>query len=249
MSSIYTYNHATHGAMVYRSAIHGEAPGNDIGGQIITVFTPYYTSNGGQNRRGDWSPESTLFISFFGINDILNSYEDQNSETMDNIFRSYSRSFGRLYILGARNFLLLNVPPLDIAPRFNRDAVKARLIAGSIADFNARLSNLAVGLQNLLPDVSVFQYDVHGAFLRIQADQEGMMAGIGHEPLTNLRRFCPAYQRESVAANIGHRVWDESRSFQPSCGARVDQYFWLDGLHPTWPIHKVMAKEIATLLS
>lgn len=217
--------------------------------QISNVFTPYYTSNGGQNRRGDWSPESTLFISFFGINDILNSYKDQNSETMNNNFRSYSNNFRRLYDLGARNFLLLNVPPLNIAPRFNRDFVKAALIAGSIADFNTRLSDLAVWLQNVHPDVRVFQYDVHGAFLRIQANPGNTMAAIGHSPLTNLRRFCPTYQQESVRANIEQRVRDESRSFQQNCGARVDQYFWLDGLHPTWPIHKFMAMEIANYLS
>ncbi|KAL9039931.1 MAG: hypothetical protein Q9214_004679 [Letrouitia sp. 1 TL-2023] len=248
-SSIYTYNHAAHGAEVDRTAVSGEAGGNDMVHQITTVFTPYYTANGGQNRRGDWSPESTLFISFFGINDILSSYEDQNSETMDHIFDSYSNNFGRLYDLGARNFLLLNVPPLDIAPRFNQDAAKAGLIAGSIADFNTRLSGLADSLNNAYPDVSVFQYDVHGAFLRIQADASGTMAGIGHPPLTNLRRWCPAYQQESMRANIEQRVWDESRSFQQSCGARVDQYFWLDGLHPTWPIHKRMAMEIANYLT
>ncbi|KAL9608916.1 MAG: hypothetical protein Q9167_006272 [Letrouitia subvulpina] len=249
LSRIYTYNHAAHGAEVDRTAVSDEKGGNDMVSQISTVFTPYYTSKGVQNRRGDWSPESTLFISFFGINDILNSYEDQNSETMDHIFRSYSNNLESLYDLGARNFLLLNVPPLDIAPRFRQDADKAALIARSIADYNSRLSGLAGPLQNAHPDVSVFYYDVNGAFHRIQANPASTMAAIGHPPLTILGRYCQAYQDESSRANRELRVWDESKSFQQSCMVPVDQYFWLDGLHPTWPVHKVMAKEIAQYLS
>jgi phospholipase/lecithinase/hemolysin len=34
----------------------------------------------------------------------------------------------------------------------------------------------------------------------------------------------------------------------PRCYIPVNQYFWLNGLHPTYPIHDVMAEHIVKLL-
>lgn len=40
----------------------------------------------------------------------------------------------------------------------------------------------------------------------------------------------------------------ESDTFIEGCGIPVDQYFWLNALHPTGPIHEVVADQIAQLL-
>ena len=31
----------------------------------------------------------------------------------------------------------------------------------------------------------------------------------------------------------------------PECEWKVDEYFWLSGYHPTYPVHSAMAEEIA----
>lgn len=36
--------------------------------------------------------------------------------------------------------------------------------------------------------------------------------------------------------------------YDPECGIPVNQYFWLNGLHPTYPIHDVLAGQLAKLL-
>lgn len=40
----------------------------------------------------------------------------------------------------------------------------------------------------------------------------------------------------------------EIDTFTPSCGIAVDEYFWLNNLHPTYPIHDVVAKQVAEAL-
>jgi len=32
--------------------------------------------------------------------------------------------------------------------------------------------------------------------------------------------------------------------FDPTCGVPVDQYLWLNELHPTYPVHNLMASQI-----
>ena len=34
----------------------------------------------------------------------------------------------------------------------------------------------------------------------------------------------------------------------PSCEIQVNEYFWLNDLHPTYPIHNFMASQIVQLL-
>lgn len=43
------------------------------------------------------------------------------------------------------------------------------------------------------------------------------------------------------------RTFNES-AFDPDCGIPQRQYFWLDALHPTPPVHDVLAKEVAEQL-
>lgn len=34
----------------------------------------------------------------------------------------------------------------------------------------------------------------------------------------------------------------------PSCGVPANQYFWLNSLHPTYPMHDVLAQKVAEQL-
>jgi hypothetical protein len=37
--------------------------------------------------------------------------------------------------------------------------------------------------------------------------------------------------------------------YDPSCGLPVNEYFWLNSLHPTYPMQDVLAQEVALQLS
>lgn len=38
-------------------------------------------------------------------------------------------------------------------------------------------------------------------------------------------------------------------SFNSSCGVAVNEYFWLNSLHPTYPMHEVLAQGVAQQLA
>jgi hypothetical protein len=40
----------------------------------------------------------------------------------------------------------------------------------------------------------------------------------------------------------------EPTSFNATCGVPVDHYFWLNSLHPTYPMHDVLAQAVADQL-
>lgn len=37
--------------------------------------------------------------------------------------------------------------------------------------------------------------------------------------------------------------------YDPTCGIPVNEYFWLNSLHPTYPIHNVLAEKVSQLLA
>lgn len=40
----------------------------------------------------------------------------------------------------------------------------------------------------------------------------------------------------------------EPDTFYPNCSIPVNQYFWLNSLHPTYPMQQLLAKEVAAML-
>ena len=40
----------------------------------------------------------------------------------------------------------------------------------------------------------------------------------------------------------------EPDTLDESCGVPVNQYFWLNTLHPTYPVHDVVAEQVAKAL-
>ena len=69
--------------------------GNDFVHQISTNFLPTY----GSASSGNWTASSTLFIAFFGVNDVNLVMPFQNSSAyLDKIFASYSNSIEQVSV-------------------------------------------------------------------------------------------------------------------------------------------------------
>ncbi|KAL8693978.1 MAG: hypothetical protein Q9218_001276 [Villophora microphyllina] len=97
--------------------------------QVQNVFLPTYASNSGVQ----WSGSNSLFTVFFGINDVILSYAQRNSTLNFLLIKSYEDYVHQLYAAGARNFLFMNVPPIDRSPGLlARDAASQERMAGYI---------------------------------------------------------------------------------------------------------------------
>lgn len=129
----------------------------------------------------------------------------------------------QLYELGARRFLVVNVPNVSLAPAiklFGSQAVIAtNLLTGG---FNA---GLETGLQYLeaLPGMSIDRFDLHAFSSTIIADPQ-------EYGIDNVESPCLMFLTTENA------VCD-----------KPNKYFFFDGIHPTARIHKLLSEQAASI--
>ncbi|KAL9059270.1 MAG: hypothetical protein Q9162_001307 [Coniocarpon cinnabarinum] len=135
----------------------------------------------------DWKPDTSLFATWFGVNEVLDAVRQSISIPYEPIFATYASSLDRLHGIGARNFLLLNVPPLDAIQ--GPDAIFGAA-ADYINEFNARLDKMHETWVGHHPGVKMFLFDVHGLWMRLIRNPE-YFAEYGD--FQNVIGWCPGY--------------------------------------------------------
>lgn len=225
-----TYNLAYGGATVDSDIVPCYLPTvPDYRQQVNTEFMPYYVDENAANS--DWTPQNSLFITFFGINDVTNSYSAQNTTINGDILTVYSGLVGQLYNAGARNFLFMNVPPVNLSPGTVMNGASAQALeSADITNFNNQIAQVA-STYSTYPDATVFLYDTNAMFSHVLKNPTSFQQTAGY---VNTTTYCTAYANGTPAED----------SFDPSCGVPVNQYFWLNTLHPTYPMHDVVAQTI-----
>lgn len=162
-SLLLTHNFAYSGATVDKSLVDTNV---DLVNQVEAKFLPYYS---GANQT--WDPSTTLFGFWIGINDVVRSYLEVNSTGLHPvIFEKYKELLEKLYDAGARNYVLLNVPPLERMPRTTQSSAaetRIPLQKAAVADWNARLQVLIRDLKKAHKDATIFKYDTYGLFGRV----------------------------------------------------------------------------------
>lgn len=165
----------------------------------------------------------------------------------------YSKLLDSLYGTGARNFLLLSMPPLERCWQPGENGLKvSQKLKTDGAVYNERVHNAARGLKKNFQDTNVWIFDTDNLFKQALDDPKSFPQTSG---ILNTTAPCAAYQRylssnrrSRTTANFDSGT-PTSDYFDPICGIPVNQYFWLNGLHPTYPIHDVMAEHIVRLLN
>ncbi|MCJ1415091.1 hypothetical protein MMC32_001421 [Xylographa parallela] len=234
-SFIETYNLAYGGATVDASLVAQYLPTVlDFIHQVDSEFLPVY---GTKANVAGWTADNSLFAAFFGINDVGNSYGAQNDALNGQIFDIYLKLVNQLYAAGARNFLFLNVPPVNLSPGTTEYGPGAIALEGlDIADFNDRLAAMAYGFAAANPDATVFQFDTNAIFSAVLTNPASFPATALYKNTTG---YCPAYANGTPQPN----------TFYPNCTYPVNEYFWLNSLHPTYPMQDVMASQIVKELN
>ncbi|KAI5861427.1 carbohydrate esterase family 16 protein [Durotheca rogersii] len=241
-SRLQTYNLAYGGATVDSALVQPYIPTVlSVRQQVEDEFTPAYT---GASPRAPsaprWTGADSLFAFWIGINDVGNTYgsgPDAWPSLYSRIFSVYAGLVAKLYDAGARNFVFLNVPPVDRSPltvgQGQRAAEQER---AAIADWNGRVADLAAALKsNHTEQVNVWLYDTNESFGRVIDNPTAFPQTAG---LKNTTAYCTAYQNGTPTQD----------TLTPSCGVAVNEYFWLNNLHPTYPIHELVAKEVVDKL-
>lgn len=185
-----------------------------------------------------WTTNNTFFAIFIGINDVGNAWQTNNLNETQPVFFSllmdrYFQQVNNLYERGARNFLFLNVPPIDRAPLFiEQGSATQAAVKSALALYNSYLTNRIEALQYLYPDLgSIVVYDTNALFNTL-LDNAGVFS------FTNITGYCEAYENGTTTT-----------TYQTVGCEPVSTYFWLNTLHPLWFVHDVIAHGISRALS
>jgi phospholipase/lecithinase/hemolysin len=192
-SAIYTYNLAYGGATVDSALVAPYQP--TVISMINQVQTQYLPIYGSHPASAPWTAESSLFAFWIGINDVGNSWWLNNVTLYDTIFAEYSGLLDQIYATGARNFLFLNVPPVNLSPLIltqNDNGYAAEYEGKTIADWNARVVAMSNAFKANHTGVTTFVYDTNALFSKVIQDPKSVEQTSGYKNVTG---FCAAYQK------------------------------------------------------
>jgi hypothetical protein len=191
-SYLQTYNMAYGGATVDSDLIAPYAPTViSLKGQIQDQYLPTY---GPVSRSVPWTGSSSLFAFFIGINDVGMSWWLNNATLYDTVFSEYESLLNQVYDTGARNFLFLSVPPINLAPLTLANGDYSIEHEGlAILDWNKRVTALATQFKSTKNEtVTTFVHDTHKVFDDVIKDPKSYEQTSG---LKNTTGFCAAYAK------------------------------------------------------
>jgi phospholipase/lecithinase/hemolysin len=169
-------------------------------------------------RRGE-----VLVVVWIGINDVndlvkLRGRNATFAPVYEELANAQEKLWDRIYKLGYRDLLLMDLPPLDRGlgtPFVNKTLVDM---------YNSILHHHAKAFQKRNRDVYFMQFDVNAVLKRVFDDA----AAYG---FTHTTEFCPGYNQPDVLTDPGRY----------GCGGGLDTYAWFNSGHLTSRVHGVLA--------
>lgn len=154
---------------------------------------PHY----GDGHYPSWNATNSIFIMFAGIVDlvVMNGVKDNDklSAINGNLTLVYSKLLNSLYGTGARNFLLLNTPPMERCWQTGEDGpeIKKKFKSDGVI-YNQRIQKAAEALKKKSKDTNVFLLDIESLFNQALDDPKSFPQTSG---ILNTTEPCLEYQR------------------------------------------------------
>jgi phospholipase/lecithinase/hemolysin len=160
---------------------------------------------------------NTLYVVLAGANDMLVTTPNVTASV-----GSLQTSMEKLYTDGARQFLVINLPPLGYTPRYNGSQSTVTTYNTRSQQFNAALAAMLAGLKTSHPSIAMNQLDVYS--------------------LVNAARANPSlYGLTNVTASAAPGLSPGDTSYDTSqLVPNPNQYLFWDDLHPTTAVHQIL---------
>jgi phospholipase/lecithinase/hemolysin len=178
------------------------------------------------------TPETTLTTFWIGTNDIFDTATSKvpvNTLYTDMITTLYA-SIQTIHDAGYRNFLIMNLAPLDKTPK-NVAKLIPSPSSSKVNRFNSILASQARDFQKRNADSNVVVFDAN-TFLN------GVLKRPAPYGIKNTKDFCAAWNQPGVVADA--TVY--------GC-LPMDEYFWFNTAHMTTRMHEILAVEVKKFLS
>jgi phospholipase/lecithinase/hemolysin len=166
-SKILTYNYAYGGATINASLV---APYEPTVLSLIDQVNLYSSTAASKPATSPWTSANALFSVWIGINDIGNSYYESGDRNAfsDTLLNAYFAQVQKLYNSGARNFLFVNVPPIDRSPLMLAQPASSQATEKTvIAGFNSKLAAKIAAFKASNSGVQTWLWDSNAAFTTI----------------------------------------------------------------------------------
>ncbi|KAL5504557.1 hypothetical protein ACEPAH_7218 [Sanghuangporus vaninii] len=181
-SLVLTYNYAYGGATIDASLV---APYDPSVKSLTDQVNQFLSGAATKPSTGPWMSDNALFSFWIGINDIGNSYyqsgdRDAFSDTLldayfalvqkivsprSHCMRHRYTDSSLQYAVGGRNFLFVNVPPIDRSPLMLQQSADAQNLEKTvIAGYNSKLAARAAQLKANNTGVQKWIWDSNTAF-------------------------------------------------------------------------------------
>ncbi|CZT00542.1 uncharacterized protein RAG0_08548 [Rhynchosporium agropyri] len=146
----------------YNFAVGGASIPDNYTYQVEKQYQPKYSEN------KFWHESNTLFTSWIGINDVSEAWWKKNTPLILDRLDMYTKLLEQLWDTGARNFFIVNIPPLERSPYIqDGDETSIAHYASVIKVFNDNLPKHVAAFQDKHPNGMVMMYDAHKFFTRI----------------------------------------------------------------------------------
>ncbi|KAL2830738.1 hypothetical protein BJY01DRAFT_111427 [Aspergillus pseudoustus] len=177
-------------------------------------------------------PKNALVAVWIGINDINDSADNSTIASFpafyDTLMSTLFDSFGTLHAAGYKEYLLLNLPPLDRTPaNQDRQPGDRSPNATQIAWFNGALVDHAAGFKKRYRDTGVRVFDAHSVL-------SGVLDNPARYGIVNTSDFCLGYDQPDIADN--YEAY--------GCPTPLSEYFWYNSGHITSRVHEVLAETL-----
>ncbi|KAK1760285.1 hypothetical protein QBC47DRAFT_427356 [Echria macrotheca] len=162
-SVIYTYNFAYGGATTNASLV---TPWKPEVLSFVDQVALFEGNVGGMVMKKGWRAEDVLVGVWMGVNDVGNGWWKEDWETvLGEVMDSYFGELGRVWGTGARNFVLLGVPPINKTPSVLTQPVSSQTAeAAAIAKYNDALAARLAAFITAHPGVTATLVDTSVPF-------------------------------------------------------------------------------------
>ncbi|KDE03176.1 hypothetical protein MVLG_06329 [Microbotryum lychnidis-dioicae p1A1 Lamole] len=222
------FDFARFGATTSNAIVPSTAP--DLVDQVID-FHRFFVPPPPQAK---WLSNDTLFTIWIGINDVGFGFI-QNilyADAQPRFNKTWVDVINTLYSYGARNFLVLGVPPTQRTPLVQSyNATNITIFGANVDKYNAMLASFIPRIPLNYPGTKAMLFDTQPFFNSLLDDP----FRYGFVDATNV---CPAYEYVS-----GDPFVDS-----PLCPWPFTEMVWASSYHPTWPVHGLLAQVILNAL-
>ncbi|KAJ7085535.1 hypothetical protein C8R44DRAFT_721645 [Mycena epipterygia] len=170
-SVIFTYNYAFGGATINASLV---TPFEPTVLSLIDQVNEFLTGGvAGKPAATPWTSANALFSVWIGVNDLAGSYFEPGdrgafADTLLDEYFALTQKLVRRFAVGARNFLFLNVPRVDLTPLIIAEGTAAQAqLKSVIDDFNTRLAARVSSFKGNNTGVTTWLWDSNAFFTTI----------------------------------------------------------------------------------